>query len=360
VEDVVNALDFYAGRRVAITGHTGFKGSWLAQMLADAGAEVYGFALPPETDPSHFDQLGLASRIHHVVGDVRDEAAVDEFITSSRPEIVFHLAAQPIVRRSYREPRLTYETNVMGGVNLLESVRRSAHVAALVFCTSDKCYRNRETPVGYVEEDELGGHDPYSASKAAAEIVFSSYARAFFDERRGFAAASARAGNVIGGGDWSEDRILPDCIRALSGGQPVVIRSPRATRPWQHVLEPLSGYLALGERLLRDPTVGGAWNFGPSSASHHSVADVVERVIAEWGSGEMHIDISADAPHEAGFLALDCSKAARELDWRPAWGFDTTISTTVRWYREVHDGAPAIDLTRDQIRSYSASKVGTR
>lgn len=360
MEILVKTLASYAGRRVAITGHTGFKGSWLAQMLVDAGAEVHGFALPPETNPSHFEQLGLSSRMRHVVGDVRDAEAVDDFITSSRAEIVFHLAAQPIVRRSYREPRLTYETNVLGGVNILESVRRSDHVAALVFCTSDKCYRNRETRIGYVEEDELGGHDPYSASKAAAEIVFASYTRSFFAERRGFAAASARAGNVIGGGDWSEDRILPDCIRALSCGRPVVIRSPLATRPWQHVLEPLSGYLALGERLLRDPAVDGAWNFGPSSASHHSVAEVVERVIAEWGSGEMHVDAPADALHEAGLLALDCTKAARELGWHPAWGFDETIATTVRWYRDVFDGAPAIDLTREQIRAFSASEVGTR
>jgi CDP-glucose 4,6-dehydratase len=199
VEDVVSALDFYAGRRVAITGHTGFKGSWLAQMLVDAGAEVHGFALPPATSPSHFDQLGLATRIRHTEGDIRDPAVVRAFLADARPEVVFHLAAQPIVRRSYREPHLTYETNVMGGVNLLEAIRHTDAVAALVFCTSDKCYRNRETTTGYTEDDELGGHDPYSASKAAVEIVFASYASAFLGERRGFAAATARAGNVIGG-----------------------------------------------------------------------------------------------------------------------------------------------------------------
>jgi CDP-glucose 4,6-dehydratase len=355
VEDVVSALDFYAGRRVAITGHTGFKGSWLAQILVDAGAEVHGFALPPETSPSHFDQLDLATRIRHTEGDIRDPAVLQAFLAGARPEVVFHLAAQPIVRRSYREPHLTYETNVMGGVNLLEAVRHTDSVSALVFCTSDKCYRNRETTDGYTEDDDLGGHDPYSASKAAVEIVFASYASAFLDERRGFAAATARAGNVIGGGDWSEDRILPDCIRALSTGSPIVIRSPGATRPWQHVLEPLSGYLVLGRRLLEDPDTGGAWNFGPDATSHHSVTEVVERVIAGWGSGEMRVETPTDTPHEAGLLALDCSKAERELDWRPTWSFDDTIATTVEWYRRAHDGESVVDLTREHVDRFLRS-----
>lgn len=357
---MVSALSSYSGRRVAITGHTGFKGSWLAHMLADVGAEVHGFALPPSTDPSHFEQLGLATRIRHTEGDIRDPSAVHAFLTTARPEVVFHLAAQPIVRRSYREPHLTYETNVMGGVNLLEAVRRTHSVAALVFCTSDKCYRNRETTEGYVEGDELGGHDPYSASKAAVEIVFSSYASSFLDERRGFAAATARAGNVIGGGDWSEDRIVPDCIRALASERPVVVRSPNATRPWQHVLEPLSGYLSLGRRLLEDPSTGGAWNFGPAATNHHTVAEVVERVIAGWGSGAMRIESPADAPHEAGLLALDCSKAERELDWRPTWSFDDTVATTVEWYRRAHDGEPVADLTREHVGRFMDSGVTVR
>jgi CDP-glucose 4,6-dehydratase len=358
LETLVEAIRAFAGRRVLITGDTGFKGSWLSLWLHDLGAEVFGYALPPDGPVSHFGQLGLPSLIDHVDGDVRDIDAVRAAFRRARPEVVIHLAAQPLVRRSYRDPKETFDTNVGGGVNVLEAVRNEPTVRALMFATSDKCYRNRETNIGYVETDELGGHDPYSASKAAAELVFSSYNDSYFHGNGDLGAASARAGNVIGGGDWAEDRIIPDCIRALSTGDPIRIRSPKATRPWQHVLEPLSGYLILTARLLESPNaVTGSWNFGPDESSIHTVGEVVETTIRHWGSGRIEIVPQDANMHEAGLLNLNCAKAHQELGWHPRWDFDTTIERTISWYREQHGGASAVELTREHIRNYTEART---
>jgi CDP-glucose 4,6-dehydratase len=357
LEALVAALPRFTGKRVLITGDTGFKGSWLSLWLHDLGAEVFGLALPPEGPVSHFEQLGLPSLIEHVDGDIRDREIVGSVFAHAKPEIVIHLAAQPIVRRSYRDPKETFDTNIMGGVNVLEAVRESSTVRSLVFATSDKCYRNREIHDGYVETDELGGHDPYSASKAAAELVFSSYNDSFFRHRDGFGAASARAGNVIGGGDWAEDRIIPDCIRALANDVEIVIRSPRATRPWQHVLEPLSGYLVLAAKLLDQPAdSSGSWNFGPGKDSVHTVLDVVERSIAHWGSGSVRVEAADSKMHEAGLLNLNCDKANSQLAWYPRWSFEHTLKNTIYWYRQQHDGVPAIELSRQQINEYTEAR----
>ena len=353
MESLVAALAALRGRRVLVTGDTGFKGSWLSLWLHDLGCEVHGYALPPEGATSHFEQLGLSRLIRHVDGDVRDADRLARAFRDARPEVVIHLAAQPIVRRSYRDPKETFDTNVAGGVNVLECVRASDDVAALVFATSDKCYRNLEVTRSYVETDQLGGHDPYSASKAAAELVFASYLDSYFRARPGTGAATSRAGNVIGGGDWAEDRIIPDCIRALSAGRPVRIRSPRATRPWQHVLEPLSGYLVLAAALLRDPSAHeGSWNFGPPESSVHTVGDVVDLVIGHWGSGSVEVEPAPTGMHEASLLSLNCDKARDGLGWTPRWDFPTTIGRTVEWYRLQHAGEPAIELTRRHLSSY--------
>jgi len=353
MESLVTALAALRGRRVFVTGDTGFKGSWLSLWLHDLGCEVHGYALPPDGATSHFEQLGLARLIHHVDGDVRDADRLSRAFHDARPHVVIHLAAQPIVRRSYRNPKETFDTNVGGGVNLLECVRMSDDVGALVFATSDKCYRNLEVARGYVETDHLGGHDPYSASKAAVELVFASYLDSYFRARTGLGTATARAGNVIGGGDWAEDRIIPDCIRSLSAGRPVRIRSPRATRPWQHVLEPLSGYLMLAAALLREPaTHEGSWNFGPPESSVHTVGDVVDLVIDQWGSGSVEVEPATPGLHEAGLLGLNCDKARDGLGWLPRWDFPTTIARTVEWYQRQHAGEPALELTRRHLSSY--------
>jgi CDP-glucose 4,6-dehydratase len=346
-------LDFLAGKRVLVTGHTGFKGSWLSAWLLKLGAEVTGYALPPLTSEDHFVRLGLEKRMRHVEGDLLDLPKLAATFRDARPEFVFHLAAQALVRRSYSEPKLTFDTNVTGGVNVLEAVRQAPEVRALVFVTSDKCYRNHEWVWGYRETDELGGDDPYSASKAAAELVFRSYAASFFASRENFAAATARAGNVIGGGDFAADRIVPDCIRALRGSQSIVIRSPEATRPWQHVLEPLSGYLALARALHSGGRkFEGGWNFGPTKASNRSVRELVGRVITGWGGGELKIERPANAPHESRLLHLNCDKADSELGWRPTWHFDEGVDETTRWYREAHNGADVWALTGGQIAAY--------
>jgi CDP-glucose 4,6-dehydratase len=346
-------FEFVRNKRVLVTGHTGFKGSWLSAWLLKLGAEVTGYALPPLTPQDHFVQLGLEKRMRHVEGDLLDLPKLAGTFREARPELVFHLAAQALVRRSYAEPKLTFDTNVAGGVNLLEAVRQTSEVRTLVFVTSDKCYRNHEWVWGYRETDELGGDDPYSASKAAAEVVFRSYSASFFSRRENFAAASARAGNVIGGGDFAMDRIVPDCIRALRESLPIVIRSPEATRPWQHVLEPLSGYLTLASALHSGGRkFEGGWNFGPTKGSNRSVRELVERVIAGWGGGEMRIERPADAPHESRLLHLNCDKADSELGWRPTWHFAEGVDETTQWYREAHDGADAWKLTNRQIAAY--------
>jgi CDP-glucose 4,6-dehydratase len=344
----------FAGRRVLVTGHTGFKGSWLALWLARLGAEVCGYALPPESEQGHFQRLKLARLIEHRIGDIRNAAELAHCFEEFQPEIVFHLAAQPLVRYSYAQPKETFDVNVAGSVNILECCRDTASVKALVYVTSDKAYRNNEWVWGYRESDELGGHDPYSASKAAAEIVFSAYWDSFFQQRAGFGAASVRAGNVIGGGDWAEDRIVPDCIRAMLAHQPIPIRNPASTRPWQHVLEPLHGYLTVAVRLLEEPKAySGAWNFGPATGSVKTVTELAQLVIRIWGSGELQVAPQTNAVHEARLLHLSCDKAHQLLNWYPRWDAGEAISETVHWYRAViAEGGDALATSSAQIDKY--------
>ena len=324
----------YIGRRVLVTGHTGFKGSWLALWLQALGADVCGLALPAEPGPNHLQMLDLA--MDEALVDLRDAGGVTAALQRFQPEVVFHLAAQPLVRRSYREPAATFDVNVIGLVNLLEAVRATPSVRAVVNATTDKCYLNRETAQGYREDDALGGHDPYSASKACAEIVSASY-RSSFLAAGGVALATARAGNVVGGGDWSEDRLIPDLVRSATRGRPVAIRYPQSTRPWQHVLEPLAGYLMLGERLLGDPRADAeAWNFGPDASGQLSVAQVIVAFARHWPAVRCDVDRTPQ-PHEAALLHLDCSKARTRLGWRPVWDAARTFERTVAWYRRQHE-----------------------
>ena len=354
--------NYFKGKKVFVTGHTGFKGSWLAVWLTQMGAQVTGFALPPKTERDHFVALNLAKRVEHIEGDIRDYDQFNRALQKASPEIIIHLAAQPLVRLSYAEPKLTFDTNVGGAVNLLESVRNCPSVRVLVFITSDKCYRNKEWAWGYRETDELGGPDSYSASKAAAELVFSSYQESYFFKRAGFAAATARAGNVIGGSDWAQDRIVPDCIRALESRAPIQVRNPVATRPWQHVLEPLSGYLQLAQRLgSKDGQYySGAWNFGPTKESNRTVRELVEKTLKVWGKGKAVFgEVNPNALHEAKFLHLNCDKAHQELGWSPTWHFAEGVEQTILWYRNWLKGADAWKLTTGQIRAYekAAQKI---
>lgn len=349
----------YAGRRVLVTGHTGFKGSWLCEWLLGLGAEVSGLALEPPTDPSLFDELGLAGQLaRHRIVDVRDTDSVRFAVAEARPEIVFHLAAQPLVRLSYEQPVETFETNVMGTVNVLEAVRGCDSVRVVVNVTSDKCYENRETGQAYCETDPMGGWDPYSASKGCAELVTTAYRRSFFGDASDVRVASARAGNVIGGGDWAADRIVPDCIRALSAGQPIVVRNPDAVRPWQHVLEPLSGYLYLASRLWRDGArFDGPWNFGPDDQGTVRVSEVVDAIVRAWGSGSKGTPPAVGAVHEASLLSLDIAKAKSELGWRPLFPIDRALAATASWYRGRHLGEDPAVLTRADIDAYVAEGV---
>jgi CDP-glucose 4,6-dehydratase len=355
VEGVVMFGGFYRNRRVLVTGHTGFKGSWLTEWLISLGAEVAGYSLAPDTDPSHFEILGLAGRVQHSVGDVRDAASVAALVQDFKPDVVFHLAAQPLVRLSYREPASTWETNVMGTVNLLEAVRACPSAKACVVVTSDKCYENREWPWGYRETEAMGGHDPYSASKGAAELVVASYRRSFFQDPSGCRVASGRAGNVIGGGDWSADRIVTDFVKSILAGRPLELRNPAATRPWQHVLEPLSGYLELGRRLCGPDGSGFAegWNFGPSEESVVLVQELARKLVSRWGKGEVVVDATGNHPHEAGLLKLDCSKARSRMGWHGVWNVQETVCRVVDWYKEHSEGGDMRLRTREQIESYS-------
>jgi len=343
------------GRRVLVTGHTGFKGGWLAIWLARLGAQVTGYSLPPKTQPSLFQGARVAELVRHVEGDIRDFAHLSSIWQQTRPEIVFHLAAQAIVRTSYSDPLNTISTNLLGTAHILELARRSDHPVRLVLVTSDKCYENFEWDRGYVEDDRLGGRDVYSGSKAAAEVIISSYRRSFFSELG--VVASARAGNVIGGGDWSADRIVPDAIQALVRDQPIEVRNPGAVRPWQHVLEPLSGYLLLSCHLLdSDPAVSrraaDCWNFGPTIENTRTVQQLVTSLISRWGSGEWVDKSDPNQPHEAGLLRLDISKAVRDLQWSPRWGFDTALTQTVDWYRAYNAGSDMRTVCERQIADY--------
>jgi len=343
----------FSGRRIFITGHTGFKGSWLAFLLHEVGADVMGFALPPTGNINHFDLLGLDKKIKHVVGDIRNASLVANTMKEFQPEYVFHLAAQALVRPSYEDPATTFSTNVTGSVNLLDAVRNCESVRSLVYITSDKCYENVEWIWGYRENDQLGGRDPYSASKAAAEIVFSSYERSFFEKRSSLGAATTRAGNVIGGGDWAIDRIIPDCIRAIEAGEPIRLRNPGATRPWQHVLEPLAGYLLLSARLYEDPKRwNGSWNFGPSTQEVRTVLDVAEIIIKRMGRGRIEIVKSPALLHEARLLQLNCDKAQQLLGWYPRWNSGQTLEATAVWYKTVLNGGNAEEITRTQLHEF--------
>ena len=349
---------FWRGRRVLVTGHTGFKGAWLCQWLLELGAEVSGYALPPSTDPSLFSLLGLEKEMHSVIGDIRELSVVQDALERAAPEVVFHLAAQPLVRRSYRDPIETYGTNVMGTVNLLEAARHTPCVRAVVVVTTDKCYENREWVWGYREIDRLGGDDPYASSKACAELVVTAYARSFLrsDERPGApAVASARAGNVIGGGDWSQERLIPDAVEAFRRGAPVRLRHPTATRPWQHVLEPLAGYLCLARRLWQAPAqYSQPWNFGPDDADTREVGAVVELLARRWGAAASWEPEPGPHPHETRLLRLDSSKARELLDWRPRLTLDEAADWVIEWYRCCYDGGDVRELTRRQISRYAS------
>jgi CDP-glucose 4,6-dehydratase len=341
----------YRGKRVLVTGHTGFKGSWLAMWLASLGAEVSGISLAPATIPNHWDMLGLDMPDLRI--DLRDAAEVARTVRHLQPEIVFHLAAQSLVRPSYSDPLVTWSTNVMGTAHLLEACRHTAGVRAIVVVTSDKCYLNCETPAAYRESDPLGGHDPYSASKAAEELVAASYRQSFFHQTGSALLATARAGNVIGGGDLSLDRLVPDLIRAVTHGHALEVRSPQAVRPWQHVLESLSGYLLLGQRLFENEgPLATAWNFGPAIEDACTVETVLEKLRGHWPELVWKPQ-EGNHPHEAKLLQLDSARAQEVLGWRPVWTLDHALAATARWYRAWLDGAKV--LSREQLQEYAAA-----
>jgi CDP-glucose 4,6-dehydratase len=350
MEDMVT--DFWRGRRVFLTGHTGFKGGWAALWLAQKGAVVRGYALDPATEPSLFTEAKVGNVIEDVRNDIRDAAKLDAAMTAFKPEIVLHMAAQPLVRYSYVDPIGTYETNVIGTARVLEAVRKTESVRAVVSVTTDKCYENHETLRGYRETDPLGGYDPYSSSKACAEIVTAAYRQSYLAER-GVAVATARAGNVIGGGDWSQDRLIPDLVQGFLAGDAVKIRRPRAIRPWQHVLEPVMGYLQLAEKLMSsDARYASAFNFGPAEEDAQPVQWIVERMVALWGNGaRWELDEDAGV-HEAGYLKLDASKARNELGWEPKLSLEDALEWLVEWYRAWQSGADMHEQTMRQIAKY--------
>ena len=347
--------NIYDGRRVLVTGHTGFKGSWLALWLLELGAEVAGYSLDVVNGPSNFELLGLESRVRHYRGDIRDRVRLAEVIDEFRPEIVFHLAAQALVKRSYADPVTTFETNIMGMVNLLECVRTRPWIEVAVVITSDKAYRNQEWCWGYRETDALGGHDPYSGSKSCADLVAHSYFDSFL-RHTPTRVATTRAGNVIGGGDWADDRIVPDCIRAWAKGESVAVRSPEATRPWQHVMEPLSGYLLLGARLWQrsDGLNGEAFNFGPDAHVNQTVAELLGAMAARWPGVQWHVPEGCEqSGHEANLLKLSCDKALFHLNWLAVLEFSETVAFTVDWYRTWHGNPQNIySYTVGQIENY--------
>ena len=341
---------YFKGKKVFITGHTGFKGSWLSYLLHKVGAEVMVYALKPKSDNDHFCLLNLQEKINHVEGDITDSEHLNKKIINFQPDYVFHLAAQALVHYSYANPFETYSVNVMGSLNLLDAVKNTSSIRSLIYVTSDKCYENIEINRGYHEEDTLGGQDPYSSSKAAAEILFSSYYRSFLSDKNSLGAASVRAGNVIGGGDWSANRIIPDCIKAIEKDIPILLRHPNATRPWQHVLEPLSGYLLLASKLYDNPSkFYGSWNFGPSHNDSITVKQIASLIIENLGKGTIEIQEPEKNIHEAKLLQLNCTKAKKLLNWHSRWDSKKTLQSTADWYKSIMNGEKAEDITFKQI-----------
>ncbi len=347
--------DIYAGKKVFLTGHTGFKGCWLSLWLTMLGAKVCGFSLSPNTNPSMFNELNISSKVEKsIIGNILDVAALERAMFDFQPDIVFHLAAQPLVRLSYSEPVLTYQTNVIGSLNVLEAARKCKSVKAFVNVTTDKCYENKEINRGYREDEPMGGYDMYSSSKGCVEIMSSSYRRSFLQDDSAFAMATARAGNVIGGGDWALDRLIPDCVIAINKGEKIEIRNPIAVRPWQHVLEPLSGYLLLGQKLLEHgKKYAEGFNFGPDESNVLKVSDVAQKVADFYGKGEVVVQ-KRDNLHEAGLLMLNIEKAERVLGWHPSLKADEAIKKTVEWYKNFYNNsADMFDFTLNQIKDYS-------
>lgn len=344
-------MNFYKGKKVLVTGHTGFKGSWLCKLLSMAGAEVTGYSLKPPTEPSLFKLANIEQEINSVIGDIRDLAALQQVFEESQPEIVLHLAAQPIVRDSYKEPVYTYETNVMGTVNILECVRNSSCVKSFLNVTTDKVYLNKEWHWGYRENEELDGFDPYSNSKSCSELVTHSYKNSFFVDGR-VAISTARAGNVIGGGDFANDRIVPDCIRAAVAGQDIVVRNPFSTRPYQHVLEPLAAYLMIAARQYEDIKFAGYYNVGPDDVDCFQTGALVDLFVSKWGAGLKWLNEYDGGPHEANFLKLDCSKLKAVFGWKPRWNLDTAIEKTVEWAKAWQKGEDVNDVMERQIEEF--------
>jgi CDP-glucose 4,6-dehydratase len=350
---VAGHLSVFNNKRILVTGDTGFKGSWLCLWLHMLGADIIGYSLRPDNEACHFNTSELSKYISHIDGDIRDMESLKKVFRDFQPEFLFHLAAQSLVRASYSDPKLTFDTNVGGSVNILELVRDSSSLRSVIYVTSDKCYKNREWVWGYRENDELGGHDPYSASKAAAEIVFGAYYDSFFSKRLDLGIASVRAGNVIGGGDWSVDRIVPDTIRAILNNKPVIIRNPSSIRPWQHVIEPLYGYLLLAANLHANPKeFSGSWNFGPESLSIRTTRELAEKMISFWGKGEVRLKRKKGDLHESRLLRLYIDKAMTELKWRPKWDFNTTVKLTVQWYKYFSHSRSTLSISKEQINKY--------
>ena len=346
-------ISFYKGKKVFITGHTGFKGTWLSRILILAGAEVTGYSLEPPTTPSIFEQTNTTSQMNSIIGDIRDGLKLKEAMQNAKPDIVLHLAAQPIVRTSYKDPVGTYETNVMGTVNILEAVRSIPSVKSFVNITTDKVYKNKEWFWGYREDEELCGFDPYSNSKSCSELVTYSYTNSFFTDNESPAISTARSGNVIGGGDFANDRIIPDCIRAVKDKKEIFLRNPNSTRPYQHVLECLRGYLTLAMAQYNDKSFAGNYNFGPDDESCVTTGDLATLFCASWGTGAAWKNVSeANAPHEANFLKLQCEKSKNILGWYPQWGIKQAIEKIVEWEKAVQSGASAAEITDKQIKEY--------
>ena len=346
-------LAFYKGKKVFLTGHTGFKGTWLTRILLLAGADVTGYSLEPPTEPSLFAQTNTASKIKSIIGDIRDGDKLKQAMKEATPDIVMHLAAQPIVRTSYKDPVGTYETNVMGTVNILEAVRATPSVKSFVNITTDKVYKNKEWYWGYRENEELCGFDPYSNSKSCSELVTYSYRNSFFADDSSPAISTARSGNVIGGGDYATDRIIPDCIRAVENGKEIILRNPNSTRPYQHVLECLRGYLTLAKAQYEDKKYAGSYNFGPNEESCVTTGQLASLFCNAWGEGAGWKNISeASAPHEANFLKLDCAKSKSVLGWKPQWGIKTAVEKIVEWEKAVQSGTTAAEITDKQIKEY--------